>query len=130
MKKPLRPFAARIPFDDKVRLAVAQSLDGREDLDLSWISRSILGRNHAYLFQYLFKRTPRMLDYADATKLADFLNIDMSVFSANAQTPSKLSDSFHRNAFKPASEGQNAVPICGPAKGSADAIQIGEGKDI
>src|ERR1700743_1082174 len=99
MKKPLRPFAARIPFDDKTRLAIAQSLDQREDLDLSWISRNVLGRNHAYLFQYLFKRTPRMLDYNDATKLASFLTIDASIFSGGPQTPSKLSESFQQSSL-------------------------------
>jgi Peptidase S24-like len=127
MKKPQRPFAARIPFDDKTRLAIAQTLDGREDLDLSWISRNVLGRNHAYLFQYLFKRTPRMLDYADAIKLANFLDIETSIFSTSLQTPSKLSEPFHQNISHTSGE---TVPIRGPMNNSNEALQMHEGQDI
>jgi hypothetical protein len=126
MKKPLRPFAARIPFDDKMRLAIAQSLDGRENLDLSWISRNVLGRNHAYLFQYLFKRTPRMLDYADAIKLSNFLNIETSVFLTGAQMPATLSDSFRQNLPKQPGVSGETVPVCGPAPGSAESIRVGD----
>src|SRR5882762_5370406 len=97
MKKPMRPFAARIPFDDKTRLAIARTLDRREELDLSWISRNVLARNHAYLFQYLFKRTPRTLDYGDAIKLAQFLDIDTAVFAPDAQGPLKLSDPYRHD---------------------------------
>ena len=133
MKKAVRPFAARIPFEDKTRLAIAQTLDRREDLDLSWISRMVLNRNHAYLFQYLFKRTPRTLDYADAVKLAHFLKIDAGVFSPDTH-PANFANYpsiFSINPLYARRAGKDSVPIRGPAKDlSPDAIQIDDGEDI
>lgn len=98
MKKPLRPFAARIPFDDEQRQLIARALDKREDLDLNWISQNILNRNHAYMFQYLFKRTPAELSYSDAVKLRNLLGIEDA---PRPQTRFRAGEHLSGSSFKP-----------------------------
>jgi phage repressor protein C with HTH and peptisase S24 domain len=86
-------------------------------------------RNHAYLFQYLFKRTPRTLDYGDAVKLAQFLDMDPAIFSPDMPGLSRLSEPPHQTTPKQPEPACSDVPIYGPAKGSSLAIGVG-GKDI
>jgi hypothetical protein len=128
MPKAVRPFAARIAFEDKTRLAVAQALDRREDLDLARVSRDVLGRNHAYLFQYLFKRTPRVLDYADAVKLARFLALDPAVFLDAAARMPRLSE--HLPVAAGAAPENDTVPLRGTAQGPGGALRLGGEAEI
>ncbi|MDX2028135.1 MAG: hypothetical protein SFW62_05820 [Alphaproteobacteria bacterium] len=98
MKKPVRPFAARIPFDDQPRQAIARALDKRQELDLNWISQNVLGRNHAYMFQYLFKRTPAELNYSDAVKLRGFLGLDGG--ASRPESRSRMGEHLQDTEFK------------------------------
>lgn len=56
------------PFDERRELLL-KALQSRH-LDLANVSKG-LGRNHAYLHQYIFKGKPRFLDEADRISLAE-----------------------------------------------------------
>ena len=125
MKKSQTPYAARIPYEDTARRAIAEALDQRPDLELSWLSRTVLGRNHAYLFQFLVKGTPRVLDYGDAVKIARFLNLDITVFEPDAPTLARMADHGATATFKPAPTYADTIPIYGAAAQLPQAVGLG-----
>jgi phage repressor protein C with HTH and peptisase S24 domain len=72
---------------DEVRLALVEAINGKNDdtrFNLKRLSIE-LGRNQAYLHQFLFAGKPRKLDEQDRSRLADLLDIDESTLMTQDQ---------------------------------------------
>jgi phage repressor protein C with HTH and peptisase S24 domain len=66
-----------------------EELAARRGVSLAALSRMI-GRNPAYLQQYVKRGTPRRLDERDRRSLAAFLGADESVLGAEARVPEMI----------------------------------------
>ena len=72
-----------------------------------------IGRNSAYLFQYLYRNTPRKLDEDTRQGLADLLEVHESVLREG--TPAQMSDVVHDYAPP------NRLPLVGSAASTDQA---------
>lgn len=60
---------------EEPRTRLRQLVDERGE-SLQWLSQRLLGRNAAYLQQFLNRGTPAKLDEDDRLKLAKFFQVD------------------------------------------------------
>jgi phage repressor protein C with HTH and peptisase S24 domain len=77
-----------VAMDRDAQMALAE-LAGRRGSSLAALSRMI-GRNPAYLQQFVKRGTPRRLDERDRKSLAAFLDADESVLGGEARAPEMI----------------------------------------
>lgn len=69
--------------DTHIRAKLA-ALIKQTGVEMSHLSKVVLGRNHAYVFQYLNHNTPRRLGDGDVCKLAEYFGVKPSELSQDA----------------------------------------------
>jgi len=67
---------------DKIRASLRRLID-QQGVDMATVSRAI-GKNHAYIQQYLTRGIPAELSYKTAIALAHYFGTDIDVFGINA----------------------------------------------
>jgi phage repressor protein C with HTH and peptisase S24 domain len=118
-------------LDDPVRRLIVDRLQAR-NLDMANVSRAI-GRNHAYLFQFLTKGSPAELPEKTRIALAAQLLVDESALRAGG-APSSTPQRERANARigNPIEDPFNwqTIPVYGQAVGGVDGRFIFNGQKI
>lgn len=81
---------------DTVRIALRRLIDQR-GVDMATVSRAI-GKNHAYIQQFLNRGVPAELGYKAAVALADYFHVGPELFGIDAAPHIRASNDTGRNA--------------------------------
>ncbi|MBU6236127.1 MAG: helix-turn-helix domain-containing protein [Alphaproteobacteria bacterium] len=84
---------------DKIRVALRRLIDDR-GVDMATVSRAI-GKNHAYIQQFLNRGVPTELGYKTAIALAEYFGCGADVFGIAGGTYIRPSNDTGRNAGAP-----------------------------
>ena len=105
IKEPVGPIQARL----------FELVDQHEDWDLKNLSLAI-GRNHAYLHQFIFEGTPRRLDEYDRKAIVEKLGIDEDDLVEAKRRPARglAEDSAAFEALQPGAAAFPMQPLSGP----------------
>lgn len=81
-------------MQDKIRASLKRLIDER-GVDMATVSRAI-GKNHAYIQQYLTRGVPSELGYKTAMALADYFGCGLEIFGMRG-TPAATNDMSHKS---------------------------------
>lgn len=93
-------------YGNKVHKALEKLMAAR-GVDMATVSRAI-GKNHAYIQQYLTRGIPRELPFRTAEALAQYFNTDLSTFGFGPSTPAMAPSN---DRMKRADVAQNQHPL-------------------
>jgi len=112
---------------DSVRQRLVTLVDANPEYNLQSLSLA-LGRNHAYLHQYVVTGSPRELRERDRRMLAKLLDCDEAMLREDESEAPVVVAGTTTQRTTPMVTGTRNLPILGHAKGGEDAFFIDNGE--